>query len=421
MNITTMQDTFREYIKLFNSAVEVGDSATAIRNGKKLLQIADAQLSSSTCSPADINFYQVSSQKVREYLADMATNIAGGGGNSQSKETKPHKWFSSEVPKLTLNDIAGLEEVKEAFTVNVLAPLSKKYAEIYRKYRGDMTSTQILLYGPPGGGKTFTVQALAGTLNCHIAVIHVKDILANLVGDAEKRVAEIFEEASKYKRCIIFIDEIDGLAASRDADDSKNTKGILVTLLTMMDGFKSNAKPGHQRIIIAATNRPWILDSAIKRGGRFETQIYIPLPDEDARAQLVRLALRMDENNITDIPLDKDVTIEYLVDSLEDMSGADIKAVIKQIVNKPLKREIEHYRETGEILSDCVTRADCENVMATYINCVTDEMRLKFDAYGANMDYEEYLQFLYDKHMQEDFLLQKYQSRVIDKMIRKRY
>lgn len=421
MNITTMQDTFREYIKLFNGAVEAGDSATAIRNGQKLLQIADAQLASSTCSQADISFYQVSSQKVREYLADMATNIVGGGAKVQSKEQKPHKWFSSEVPNLTLNDIAGLDEVKEAFTVNVLAPLSKKYAEIYRKYRGEMTGTQILLIGPPGCGKTLTVRALAGTLNCHFAVVQTKDVLANLVGDAEKHVADIFAEGSQYDRSITFFDEIDSIAASREVDESKNTKGILTTLLTMMDGFTNNTKPGQLRIIIAATNRPWILDSAIKRGGRFETQIYIPLPDEDARAQLVRIALRMDENNITDIPLDKDVTIDYLVDSLEDMSGADIKAVIKQIVNKPLKREIEYYRETGEILGDCVTRADCENVISTYINCITDEMRLKFDAYSANMDYEEYLQFLYDKNMQEDFPLQKYQRRVIDKMVRRRY
>lgn len=107
--------------------------------------------------------------------------------------------------------------------------------------------------------------------------------MANLVGDGAKIIAEIFEQAKRYDKCIIFFDEIDAIAASRDDDESRHTKEQLTTLLTYMDGFMSGTRKNQIRIIIAATNRPLDIDSAVKRGGRFETQIYVPLPDYDAR------------------------------------------------------------------------------------------------------------------------------------------
>lgn len=288
-----------------------------------------------------------------------------------------------------------MENVKDAFKINIFAPLSQKYSHIYKKYRKDM-GLQVLLYGPPGTGKTHIVKCLAGQLGCKIAVVKVKDVMANLVGDGAKIIASVFEQANQYDKCIIFFDEIDAIAASRDDEESRHTKEQLTTLLTYMDGFTSGTKPGQIRIIVAATNRPWILDSAVKRGGRFDTQIYVPLPDEGARAKLIALALGKDRSvkDRLDIPCAADVTLEWLVDKFEGFAGADIKAVCKQIINRPLYREIICLSKTGEEKSDQITRADCEEVLKSYINSITDEMLFQFDSYSANTSYEEYMRTL---------------------------
>lgn len=389
----TMMDSFKEYIKLFNSALASGNTADALRIGKKLVQIADGECARPNVDESFKNYYRSQASKVREFIADTSSGSVRSKNTDtvHRKEEKPkNKWFSDKVPKLTLKDVAGLDDIKRKFLVNIVAPFTD-CAHIYRKYRGTQYNAQILLYGPPGTGKTFLVKCLAGTLGFHIAVVQTKDILANLVGDAEKNIAEVFEEAKQYDNCIIFFDEIDSIAASRDNDESRNTKGVLTTLLTMMDGFTGVAKEGQHRIIIAATNRPWVLDSAVKRGGRFETQIYVPLPDFDARCRLVQLALGKDASvkDRIDIPCAPDVTVAWLASKLGGMAGADINAVCRQIVNAPLLREINNYR-AEKPCDEYVTRDDCTSVISGYINSITDEMLWEFDAYSANLSFNEW-------------------------------
>ena len=152
------------------------------------------------------------------------------------------------------------------------APLRPEFQEVYRKFRGNQLGSQILLYGPPGTGKTHIVKCLAGALNCQIAVVQTSEVLASVVGVAEKNIRDIFAQAAELDRCIIFLDEIDSICSDRSSDDARNTKSILTTMLTCMDGFMKTTNEGQLRIIVAATNLPWKLDSALKRGGRFETQ-----------------------------------------------------------------------------------------------------------------------------------------------------
>lgn len=400
----TMMDSFKEYIKLFNAAVASGNTPDALRIGKKLVQIADGECARPNVDESFKNYYSTQSAKVREYLADItggAGRAAGGKANDKKPEKPKNKWFSDKIPNLTMKDVAGLDDVKRSFLVNIIAPFTD-CAHIYRKFRGTQYNAQILLYGPPGTGKTFLVKCLAGTLGCHIAVVQTKDILANLVGDAEKNVAEVFEEAKQYDNCIIFFDEIDSIAASRDNDESRNTKGVLTTLLTMMDGFTDVKKEGQHRIIIAATNRPWVLDSAVKRGGRFETQIYVPLPDFQARCRLVELALGQDKTvkDRIEIPLASDVSVEWIAAQLEGMAGADINAVCRQIVNAPLLREIANFND-GHPHDECVTRADCTAVIKNYINSINDEMLWEFDAYAANLNFSDWYKVIIPRLKQD--------------------
>lgn len=397
---SSIMESFKEYISLYNDARKSGDNTTAVRIGRKIVQIADEQCVLPEVSVSYKEFYKKSADYVREFLADGQTVRRNGKQSGSGSEDKiaATDWFGADIPKLTMRDVAGLQNVKDEFTVNVFAPLSPKYSVIYKKYRREM-GLQILLYGPPGTGKTHIVKCLAGQLGCKIAVVQIKDVMANLVGDGAKIISTIFEQARKYDKCIIFFDEIDAIAASRDDDESRHTKEQLTTLLTNMDGFTAGTKEGQIRIIVAATNRPWVLDSAVKRGGRFDTQIYVPLPDYDARIKLVSLALGKDVsvNNRLDVPCADDVTVEWLAEQFDGYAGADIKAAIRQMINRPLKREINYLSRTGKMSNDCITREDCDCIMSKYINSITDEMLIQFDAYAANMDLMEYLKVIPDK------------------------
>lgn len=396
---TTIIETFAQYVELYNAARNEGNAEKAIRVGKKLVELARDELKKPSLSKVQRDYYSSVTASVSEYLADMKSgkSLATAGSGEDEDKIKSTDWFSAPVPDLTLNDIAGLSELKKEFVVNVLAPLTPKYAPIYRKYRGSELGVQIMLYGPPGTGKTHAVRCLAGALGCKVAVVQIKDVLANLVGDGAKIIHEIYRQAEQYDRSIIFFDEIDAIACSREGEDSRHTKEQLTTLLTCMDGFTAKAKPGQIRIVIAATNRPWALDSAVKRGGRFDTQIYVPLPDAEARRKLISLALRMDGRADGAVPLSDDITLEWLTERLEGYSGADVKAVCRQAVNLPLHREIM-AASAGKEVPDRLTRADIEEVLKRYINSVTDEMLMTFNAYRLNMEYDDdYLDYMLDK------------------------
>ncbi|MBQ2716962.1 MAG: ATP-binding protein, partial [Clostridia bacterium] len=319
---------------------------------------------------------------------------------------------------LNLSDIAGLKDVRDQFVLNVFAPMDPKYAPIYRKYRGEDRGLQVLLYGPPGTGKTHAVKCLAGALGCKIAVVQIKDVMANLVGDGAKIIAEIFEQANKLDKCIIFFDEIDAIAASREGDESTHTKEQLTTLLTYMDGFTGKAKPGQVRIVIAATNRPWTLDSAVLRGGRFDTQIYVPMPDVIAREQLVRLALGKDPKvkQRVDIPCAPDVTVEWLASRFEGYAGADIKSICRQAASLPMKREIIALGN-GTPRDDMITRDDFETIFTKYINSTTDEDLMEFDAYRLGMPFDhKYIDYKLDQiiiDLYNDKHIEKFEARML--------
>lgn len=407
--MSTVNYTFDQLCSAYNSAFKRAEFDAVRTLGQRILEIARAQAADPHTAPEMKEKFQRWINSVEKTLSDLQSGKLQISRQTSSEkkigvDAKAINWFSAEIPKNTLDDVAGLADVKTEFIINILAPLSSRYRSIYDKYRSDM-GLQILLYGPPGTGKTHIVKCLAGQLGAKIAVVQIKDIMANLVGDGAKIIAEIFEQAKRYDKCIIFFDEIDAIAASRDDDESRHTKEQLTTLLTYMDGFMSGTRKNHIRIIIAATNRPWILDSAVKRGGRFETQIYVPLPDYDARKKLVEINLSKPP-----VPRAEDVTIEWLAERFEGYAGADIKAICKQIAGRPLRREIESMR-AGRSVADRITRADCEVVMSKYINSITDEMLIQFDAYRQNRTFDEYVRILETKKEEE---LEPYVRRWLD-------
>lgn len=387
----SMLNIFNGKVTEFNKAVSEHNRAAIAEIGIEMLRIALDECAKPYVTSTIKDTYRKQAMAVAEHLASLAQNPPASipadrenDGDGSDPYYVPKQWFSGEVPHLNFKNIIGAQEVKDAFMVDVIAPLRPEFREVYRQFRGDQMGTQILLYGPPGTGKTHIVRCLAGALNCQIAVVQTSEVLASVVGVAEKNIRDIFMQAAELDRCIIFFDEIDAICSDRGSDDSRNTKSILTTLLTCMDGFMKTTREGQLRIIVAATNRPWALDSALKRGGRFETQIYVPLPDEKARRKFVQLAL-------SKLPHDDDVTVERLAQMLDGYSGADINAVMKQIANQPLRREVKNIIDTGKPKGERVTAADCTAVIGDYINSVTPEMLLRFEAYDRGISYEELL------------------------------
>ena len=383
---------FNSKVSAFNEAVSAGDVDAVCQLASEMIQISLEQCANPNVSTTLKDTYRKQCLAVTKHLVHYAkrTPVASSNtGGSDEGCADPYytekNWFSDDVPNLNFTNIIGVQDVKDAFMVDVVAPLRPEFQAVYHKFRGNQLGTQILLYGPPGTGKTHIVKCLAGALNCKIAVVPTSEVLASVVGVAEKNMRDIFAQAEKLDRCIIFFDEVDSICSDRSSDDSRHTKSILTTMLTCMDGFMKTKKTNQLRIIVAATNLPWKLDAALKRGGRFETQIYVPLPDKEARQKFV-------EQDLTQVPHALDVTVEYLANKLEGYAGADIRAVMKQISNEPLRREILNIMKTGKECGGRVTLADCDKVISSYINGVNNETLLRFKAYDLGITYEQLLQ-----------------------------
>lgn len=396
MNHQTPISRIESYVKQYNEARAENNVPRALELGRLAVRDAADELKKGNLLDNHREYYRSVVDEIGAFIANPnALKPARASGGSSEDKINARDWFSAPIPDLTLSDIAGLKDVKDQFVLNIFAPMDPKYTAIYRKYRGEERGLQVLLWGPPGVGKTHVVKCLAGALGCKVAVVMVKDALANLVGDGAKIIASIFEQANTLDKCIIFFDEIDAIAASREGDESTHTKEQLTTLLTYMDGFTSKAKPGQVRIVIAATNRPWALDSAILRGGRFDTQIYVPMPDLPARKQLIRLALGKDPNvkGHVDIPCAPDVTVDWLASKFNGYAGADIKSICRQAASLPMKREIIALGN-GTPRNDMLTRDDFEAVFAKYINSTSDEDLMQFDAYRLGMHLDpDYIDF----------------------------
>jgi transitional endoplasmic reticulum ATPase len=227
-------------------------------------------------------------------------------------------------PKLTFKDVGGLEQLKEAIASKIIRPL--KHPFIYQHY-GKKVGGGILLYGPPGCGKSLIAEAAAGEAN--VAFFHVKssDLKGKYVGETEKNIANLFAEARKYQPSIIFFDEFESLGGERTTA-GEYQKSAVAQLLTEMNGVGTK---NDQILLIAATNEPWSIDLALKREGRFGQTVLVPHPDFESRKQIFQIALK-------DKPVALDVRIEALADVTEGYSGADIGAIVNIATEQAMQR-----------------------------------------------------------------------------------
>ncbi len=233
-----------------------------------------------------------------------------------------------ETPNVHWDDIGGLHDVKQKLREAVEWPM--KYNELFSHMDANPPKG-ILLYGPPGTGKTLLAKAVATESEANFISVKGPEFLSKWVGESEKAVRETFRKARQAAPCIIFFDEIDAIAPARGASaDSHVTERVISQLLTELDGLEEL----RDVTVIAATNRPDIIDPALLRPGRFDRLIYIPPPDKEARKEIFRIHTRKK-------PLAEDVNLDELAEKTEGYTSADIAAVCNEAVMAAIREYIE--------------------------------------------------------------------------------
>ena len=242
--------------------------------------------------------------------------------------------YSNKKNGIKFDDIAGLSEAKEAFKEKVILPF--EHPEIFEKF-GKKAGGGILLYGLPGTGKTMFAEAASNELDALFISVKCSDIKSKWYGESEQKVKEIFDKARKSKRAIIFFDEFEAIGAKRTDNSENGNNDLVPEILAEMQGVGTNNNDC-TIMVIAATNKPWAIDSAFLRPGRFDEKIYIPLPDYESRKKLFELQL-------SKLPVADDLDYDYLAKITEGFNGADIKEVCEKLKMSAIKDSLSKGSE----------------------------------------------------------------------------
>lgn len=250
------------------------------------------------------------------------------------KEVHPSAMREVQIqrPNVKWDEIGGLDEVKEELSEAIEWPL--KHANLFRE--ADVVPPKgLLLYGPPGTGKTMIAKAVATTSESNFISVKGPELISKWVGESEKGVREVFRKARQASPCIVFFDEVDAIAPRRGkSEDSHVTERVISQMLTEMDGLEDLKGV----VVIGATNRPDIIDEALLRPGRFDRILEVPLPDKDARRQILNIHLRKK-------PLNPNVNLEELVELTDKCTGADIAAAINAAALAAIKEHLSTAKD----------------------------------------------------------------------------
>ncbi len=259
-----------------------------------------------------------------------------------------------ETPNVGWSDVGGLDLIKQELKEAVEWPL--KYPDSFKRM-GIRPPRGILLYGPPGTGKTLLAKAIAKESEANFIQIKGPSLLSMWVGESEKGVRKIFERARQVSPCIVFFDEIDSLAGKRGIEQgTKVTERVLNQLLAEMDGIEDLSNV----IVIGATNRPDMLDSALLRPGRFDRILLVTSPNKEGREQIFKIHTK-------DMPLARDVIIEKIIERTEGFVGADMESFVREAAMLALRESIDtkevkmkHFEEALKKVSGSVSKADID-------------------------------------------------------------
>ncbi len=232
-----------------------------------------------------------------------------------------------EHPAITFADIGGMEALKEEIRLKIIYPM--QHPDMYRMY-GKTIGGGMLLYGPPGCGKTHLARATAGEIQASFLAVGINDVLDLWLGKSERNLHDLFEQARRHQPCVLFFDEVDALAANRSDLRHSGGRQLVNQFLVELDGVQHN---NEGVLVLAATNAPWHLDTAFRRPGRFDRILFVAPPDAQARAAILRLLCRGK-------PV-QDIDFDYLSQQTENLSGADLAALVDRAVEQKLQQAMK--------------------------------------------------------------------------------
>ena len=232
-----------------------------------------------------------------------------------------------ERPKISFKDVGGMEPVKDEIQMKIIHPLT--HAELYKAY-GKAIGGGILMYGPPGCGKTHLARATAGEIAAGFISVGINDVLDLWLGNSERNLHQLFEQARRNKPCVLFFDEVDALAASRADMRTSGGRHLINQFLAEMDGIQAS---NDGVLILAATNAPWHVDPAFRRPGRFDRILFVPPPDAPARASILRVMLKGKPQ--------ENIDVDHVAKKTDGFSGADLKAVVDQAIEAKLREAMK--------------------------------------------------------------------------------
>lgn len=232
-----------------------------------------------------------------------------------------------EKPDINFSDVGGMEDLKEEIRLKIIAPLEN--AELYAAY-GKSIGGGILMYGPPGCGKTHLARATAGQIDSAFISVGIHDVLDMYLGNSESKLHNLFEYARQNTPCVLFFDEVDALGAKRSDMRGSAGRQVINQFLAELDGVKAS---NDGLLILAATNTPWALDTAFRRPGRFDRVLFVPPPDAQGAAAILQVLLKGKPQDAVDV--------DAVAKKCRAFSGADLKAVVDVAIEGKLQEAMK--------------------------------------------------------------------------------
>ena len=294
--------------------------------------------------------------KVARVTPKQINTVVVSENTSIDLRSAPIAAEDQKIAHLSYEDIGGLEDVIQKLREMIELPL--RYPEIFEKL-GVEAPKGLLLYGPPGTGKTMLAKAVAGETDAHFIHLSGPEIMSKFYGESEANIRGVFKEAEENAPSIIFIDEIDAIAPKRSEVTGEVERRVVAQLLALMDGLESRG----QVVVIAATNRPNSIDPALRRGGRFDREIEIGVPDRDGRYDILQIHTR-------GMPLSEDFDLDQIAKVTHGFVGADMATLVKEAAMSALRNilpKINWQEETvpPDVLQSLeVTQKDFQNALA---------------------------------------------------------
>ncbi len=305
-------------------------------------------------------------KKLREGLAETfygkATSLRPSRSSAAAKqkddEDAKKKVVPIAKPTLTFKDVGGLDDVKEEIRKAIVYPM--QHPELFKMY-GKKTGEAILLYGPPGCGKTFIVKAAAGECNVAFITMKISEILSKYLGESEQNIGAAFSGAKDNAPSLLFFDEVDAIGGRRDDSSEGYSKRIVNQLLVEMDGVEG--LEGKQVLLLAGTNAPWDVDPALRRPGRFSKLLFLPPPDPVSRKAIFKIYMR-------DLPIEEHLNLEALVAKTDGYSAADVEQICLESADIPLAEALSGKPPRK------INMGDFEQVISKRTSSITPWFRL---------------------------------------------